>query len=179
MTQKLDPFSASSAKRDSSMTDSNIDLQTVDFLLHKADALLGRHKKPASSPARDDDDIPVLTDIDDDSEETEPLLEADTELDSSVVEPSPAAEPPAAPEPPPQLDLTPVLEQLIDLETAISRQVESWFAAELSQLLEHEIEQITQRIHEQVFAQMRSTLLPRISEQISDHLAKIFSQEKS
>ncbi len=201
-----------SETREARMTDSNIDLHTVDVLLNKADELLSRHKKPAP---REEEDIPVLTDIDDDTQvemieaESLPPFAADDEDylfkptppaaiapqreaggQTPAVTPPPAITPPSAITPPPvatpppentatQVDMTPILEQLIDLETTISRQIENWFAAELSQLIEHELNQASLRLREQVFAQMRTTLQPKISEQISEHLAQIFTQDKS
>lgn len=193
MTQK--PGDTSEA-REARMTDSNIDLHTVDVLLTKADALLSRHKKPAM---REEEDIPVLTDIDDDTqvemieaESLPPFAEDDEDYLFKPVPPAEATAPqdearaqtPDEPSPPVentavQADMTPILEQLIDLETTISRQIENWFAAELSQLIEHEFNQTSLRLREQVLAQMRTTLQPKISEQISEHLAQIFSQDKS
>ena len=146
------------------------ELEAADLLLGKADALLRRHKVAESSRqaalpepeefiALDDDDLPVLTEVVDPAELAEALQGAA----------QPGSVPPPAPLPQPVSQLA---EQLISLDTEISRAVEAWFATELPQLLSRELDKLSARLQEEAVAHLRATLLPTLSEHISRSLEK-------
>ncbi|KON80599.1 hypothetical protein PA01_02125 [Azoarcus sp. PA01] len=142
--------------------DPDDDLKAADELLDKADALLRRHKgadlpEPDEFVALDDDELPVLTDIVDPSE-----LEG-----LELAEPLPAA---AAPEEPIPIAASELAEQLVSLDTAISREIENWFATELPQLLSRELDKLSDRLRVETLAHVRATLLPALSERISRSL---------
>lgn len=136
------------------------ELKMADALLHKADALLRRHRVPhAAEPdvevPLDDEDLPILTEV-------------VTEL--KAPEPPPAEpEPPAVDHTGPAAD-TLFAEQLIELDTDIQREVEAWFSNELPQLLSRELDRLSERLREEALAHLRSTLLPALSERISQSL---------
>ncbi|MCK0505572.1 hypothetical protein [Aromatoleum anaerobium] len=143
--------------------DPDDDLKAADELLDKANALLRRHQgadlpKPDEFVALDDDELPVLTDIVDPSE-----LEG-----LELAEPGPAAAATAAESVP--LAASELAEQLVSLDTAISREVESWFATELPQLLSRELDKLADRLQVEARAHLRATLLPALSERISRSL---------
>lgn len=121
------------------------ELTEADLLLRKADALLHRYK-PVENPA-DDDDLPLVTDIVEDTANYAPEAEA----------PDPIA----------------LAERLIDLDTAISRAVEEWIAREVPQLIEREIQQLGSRLRMETLAHARATLLPKLSEQIAVRLTEV------
>ncbi|NMG15273.1 hypothetical protein [Aromatoleum bremense] len=141
--------------------DPDDDLKAADELLDKANALLRRHKgadlpEPDEFVALDDDELPVLTDIVDPSE-----LEG-----LELAEPVPAA---ATAESVP-IAASELAEQLVSLDTAISREVENWFATELPQLLSRELDKLADRLQVEALAHLRATLLPTLSEHISRSL---------
>lgn len=148
------------------------ELRTADLLLGKADALLRRHNPPPGPDpilpdalefvSLEDEDLPVLTDV----------------VDPAELPPPPAANSGAAPPP----GATPravsdLAEQLISLDTAIARAVETWFATELPQLVQRELDRFAQRLQEEATAHLRATLLPTLSEHISRSLEKNASIE--
>lgn len=142
--------------------DQDDDLKAADELLDKADALLRRHKgadlpEPDEFVALDDDELPVLTDIVDPSE-----LEG-----LELAEPRRAA---AAPAESALTGASELAEQLVSLDTAISREVETWFATELPQLLSRELDKLADRLRVETLAHLRATLLPALSERISRSL---------
>ena len=124
------------------------ELKTADALLDQADALVHRHRGAASlmTASGDDlaaDDLPLLTEVVD-----EPLV-------------SVAAE--ASPQPPAQVDLT---QRLLALDGLIAREVETWLADELPQILTTELDRLAERLRSQVLTQAHATLLPTLSERI-------------
>ncbi|NMG73511.1 hypothetical protein [Aromatoleum diolicum] len=148
--------------------DPDDELRAADLLLGKADALLRRHRaaepqapllpEPEEFVSLEDDDLPVLTEVVDPSE---------WETSSQVAQIPPA---PAAPTTPVQVSQ--LAEQLISLDTEISRAVEAWFATELPQLLSREMDKLSSRLQEEAIAHLRATLLPTLSEHISRSLEK-------
>lgn len=141
--------------------DPDDDLKAADELLDKANALLRRHKgadlpEPDEFVALDDDELPVLTDIVDPSE-LKGLELAEPEPAATTVESVPIA-------------ASEFAEQLVSLDTAISREVENWFATELPQLLSRELDKLADRLQIEALAHLRATLLPTLSEHISRSL---------
>lgn len=163
------------------------DLERADDLLGQADALLRRHRGLSDIEAQppghaqdpgpafdDDDDLPILTEIVD-----------DLELPAAWPEPKPAESapasifhpPPAATSAPPAATVDPgahraeltqhLAEQLVELDTEIARKVADWVAVELQQVLDRELAQLGARLHAEMLAQLRATLLPDISSRIS------------
>ncbi|MCK0512508.1 hypothetical protein [Aromatoleum buckelii] len=143
--------------------DQDDDLKAADELLDKADALLRRHKgaelpEPDEFVVLDDDELPVLTDIVDPSE-----LER-----LELAEPRPAAA--VVPDEPVPIAASELAEQLVSLDATISREVETWFATELPQLLSRELDKLADRLRVETLAHLRATLLPALSERISRSL---------
>lgn len=163
------------------------ELKAADMLLDKADALLRRHRgmepQHASQPEADvfisleEDDLPLLTEVVDPSELPAPAS-AQTSISTPAPIPTPAQAPAPGPEPEPRSATTHVqpvsqlAEQLISLDTEIARAVESWFAAELPQLLSRELDKLSARLQEEALRHLRATLLPTLSEHISRSLEK-------
>lgn len=143
------------------------ELRAADEVLGKADALLRRHAPPpgpAPMPpdalefiALEDEDLPVLTEV------------VDPDELAQAAPPEPAARAPSPPKPRPVSELA---EQLISLDTEIARAVESWFATELPQLLDRELQKLAHRLQEEAAAHLRATLLPTLSAHISRSLEK-------
>lgn len=123
------------------------DLLEADALLRKADVLLARGK--GSEDVSDDDDLPLVTEI------------VPAETLTSGVWPKPETEP----EPD-----TEVMEQLVDLDTVIKREIETWLSRELPEIVERELDLLRERIRAELTANMRVTLLPRLSDAIAVRL---------
>lgn len=126
------------------------ELEVADALLDQADALLQRHRGASSliTATGDDlsaDDLPLLTE---------------------VVDHLPTPAPPTAPPPEAGLDVD-LAERLVALDGLIAREVESWIANELPELLAVELERVAQQLKTQAQAQLRATLLPALSQHIS------------
>lgn len=192
-------------------SDAEAEIERANDLLHKADALLNRHRGgdeggdiPVLTEVVEefDIDIPILTDVAEGSGAAttgKPAAPAEAVLArahpaaaepafETLIEPlfdaSPA--PPAAspgtsfftPHPAPQplkpprapQDHARVAEQLVQLETEIRREVEGWLATELPQILARELDALADKILVETLAQLRSTLLPAISERIAHRL---------
>lgn len=149
--------------------DPDDELKAADLLLGKADALLRRHRaaeppapvlpEPEEFVSLEDEDLPVLTEVVDPSEWV---------AASQAAPLAPAATSPAAAAAP--MQVSKLAEQLINLDTEISRAVEAWFATELPQLLSRELDKLSTRLQEEALAHLRATLLPTLSEQISRSL---------
>jgi len=122
-------------------------LREADALLRKADALLARGRGDNAPPASkvDDDDLPLVTEI----------------------IPGGALPPRLEPEHEPDVR---VAEQLIDLDTAIKREIEAWLSREMPEIVERELDLLHRRIRAEVVANMRVTLLPRLSDEIASRL---------
>ena len=135
------------------------DLKAADLLLGKADALLKRHRVPEPQPpapeeivSLEDEDLPVLTEV-----------VAPEDLPAELASPRP---------PHPKRSASELAEQLISLDTEVSRAVEAWFNAELPQIVSRELDRLAANIREQALAHLRATLLPELSAHISRHLEK-------
>jgi hypothetical protein len=125
------------------------ELKAADALLDQAEALLQRHRGAASliTASGDDlaaDDLPLLTEVV--NEQTLPPAESTHA---------------------PEADLT---ERLAALDSFIAREIETWLANELPQILSTELDRLAERLRDQALAQMRATLLPALSRRISDTL---------
>jgi len=127
----------------------------AEALIHKANLLLERHRPGfrTSRAPEPEDDLPILTEI----FEVEPPPEVFT-----------AYSHPPGRTPPSELELA---EQLISLETVITKALEDWFKTELPPIIAHEIERLNRRIHEEALAHLRTTLLPKLSDELANHLA--------
>lgn len=138
------------------------ELKAADELLGKADALLRRHHRSAEPAepdvfvALEDEDLPVLTDVVDPSE-----------LPAAALAPPPLVD---APGTRPHSERNRLAEQLVGLDTEISREVEAWFATEFPQLLSRELDKFSDRLQEETLAHLRATLLPALSDRISRRL---------
>ncbi|WP_018990455.1 hypothetical protein [Aromatoleum toluclasticum] len=135
------------------------DLKAADLLLGKADALLKRHRSPEPQPpapeeeiSLEDEDIPVLTEV-----------VAQEDLPAGLASPRPPQAKRSASE---------LAEQLISLDTEVSRAVEAWFHAELPQIVARELDRLGASIREKALAHLRASLLPELSAHISRHLEK-------
>ena len=122
-----------------------------EHLLAKADALMRRHGHFAP-PATTEDDLPVLTDIVDYTDDDTP--------DATAL---PAEAPPAAA----RDDLT---ARMVDLEAAITRSIDAWVSTELPQLMSRELDDFAERLREAAREHMRTTLLPTLTAQIEKTL---------
>lgn len=122
--------------------DEDSDLREADALLRKADALLSRGRTGGAMRI-EDDDLPLVTEI----------------IPLTGRTPEPGAEPD-----------TEITEQLIDLDTAIKREIEAWLTREMPEIVERELELLHSRIRAEVLANMRVTLLPRLSDEIASRL---------
>lgn len=148
--------------------DSEQELKIADALLHKADALLRRHRgiepaEPEVEVPLDDEDLPILTEVVEDFDATvaPPAVPAPASTDAC----GPAA-------------ATELAEHMVALDTAIQREVEAWFAQELPLLLSREFERLSGQLREEALAHLRATLLPALSERISHSLDKISGPER-
>lgn len=146
--------------------DADEELRVADEVLGKADALLRRHAPPPGPEpilpdalefiSLEDEDLPVLTEV----------------VDPAELSQAPPPPPPQTPPLPKTRPVSELAEQLISLDTEIARAVESWFATELPQLLERELDKLAHRLQEEAAAHLRATLLPTLSEHISRSLEK-------
>lgn len=166
--------------------DAEEELQRADALLGQADALLNRHRGETTAAA--DDDLPILTDVvDEDELPPEALLppkRAPLPGIAPAVQPAVAPLPPQPPVQPAQTFSAPTptpqaapaspnphqVEQLVRLDTEISREVEAWLASELPQILSRELDSLAERVRTQALAHLRATLLPTLSERIARRL---------
>lgn len=157
------------------------ELNIADDLLDKADALLRRHRADLlaapPTPAEggsDDDDLPILTEIVSDFGDGLPVL---TDSIDTLAPPAPAFVPPApvtaTPAAAAAQATTPgvlLAEQLIELDTEIAREIETWLAAELPQIVARELDSLGERIRVETLAHLRATLLPELSARIARRL---------
>ena len=58
-------------------------------------------------------------------------------------------------------------ERLVELDTAIAREIDEWAARELPQIIARELERLGERIQDEALAHLRATLLPGISARVS------------
>ena len=150
----------------------------------------------AAMQAFDDDDLPILTEVVDDLDlpteifqPTESSLAAAAAAQPAFVRSlapgevsharAPAAPPepvdtfaqPAAPSPPPPPSVAAaeqqLAERLVELDTAIAREIDEWAARELPQIIARELDRLGERIQDEALAHLRATLLPEISARVS------------
>ncbi len=139
------------------------ELERADELLDQADALLRRHRGAEQGAARpraalDDEDLPILTDVVDDLELVQEPATAGAQSPGATEPASaPAAERAAAAAP-----IRPGEAQK-DLEQALLREVESWITSEMPRILARELDQLGERLREEMLAHLQSTLAPRLS----------------
>lgn len=134
-------------------TDPEHELEEADILLRKADALLNRHRNGETAhadAAGGADDIPILTDV-----------------VADFAKRSPPAEPLSASEQGIEL-----AELLVGLDTELAREIETWFANELPQLVTRELDRLAAKLREEAIAHMRATLMPTLSERIAKRLGR-------
>lgn len=151
------------------------ELKVADALLHKADALLRRHRSSSPAPEPDvevpldDEDLPILTEVVEDFAPAQP----------ASPQPAPAQPPAPVPERSETEDAATLMaENLIELDTAIQREVEAWFTNELPQVLSRELDRLSDRLREEALTHLRSTLLPALSERISRSLSDVSRPER-
>ncbi|MBA4741179.1 MAG: hypothetical protein H2060_00560 [Azoarcus sp.] len=130
--------------------DDDRELSEADRLLRRADALLQRHRV-----LEEDDDLPLVTDVVDDL--------------PPEAAPTPRPDPAPAPRHDPAARIAQA-ERLVEIDTVVQRAVEAWVAAELPAIIERELSLAADRLHEETVAHLRATLLPRLSEHISERL---------
>lgn len=159
--------------------DNDPDLREADLLLNKANALLQRHKPTSSTPSSGLADLPILTDVVSEFDAGEPALQFARTTKASATEQAridapPRDTPPAEP-PITSAALSSIsgVEALISLDTEISRSIENWLATEVPQVIAREMTLFTQRLNEQIVAHARATLLPTLSEHISERIAQL------
>lgn len=58
-------------------------------------------------------------------------------------------------------------ERLVELDTAIAREIDEWAARELPQIIARELDRLGERIQDEALAHLRATLLPGISARVS------------
>ena len=132
------------------------------------------------NPLADDDDLPILTEIVDElelpPERTEqaarplPPLSASAALSASVsaaFSASPIAEPTPTPAPSATSRMTTedrityqIAERLIELDTQIARSISAWMDTEFPQLLQRQLEHLSEQLQTEMQAHLRATLLP-------------------
>lgn len=128
--------------------DEDSDLREADALLRKADALLSRGRS-GSGMGAEDDDLPLVTEVIPAvglPRTTE--VEADSEPDTEMTE------------------------QLIDLDTAIKREIENWLEREVPEIVQRELELLHDKVRRELMASMRVSLLPRLSDVIASRLPR-------
>lgn len=146
------------------------DLEAADRLLDQANALLRRHRGTDTAPGKaapvDGDDLPILTDVVDESDPELPLL-----IDAADAPPvaAPADEEPAAALPSSHKGTVPdaLAERLIRLDTELNREIENWVSSEFPQILGRELDRLTERMQAEMITHLRAVLLPELSERIS------------
>lgn len=80
------------------------------------------------------------------------------------------AQPAAAPPPPPPSAAAAeqqLAERLVELDTAIAREIDEWAARELPQIIARELDRLGERIQDEALAHLRATLLPEVSARVS------------
>jgi len=154
-----------------------------------------RAMPPPLSPSQqafDDDDLPILTEViegvdlpaeiflpvEPSSFVTPPPATSSPAFIRTPLQPTPpaeaarpAAEPPAPTAPPPPSAAAAeqqLAERLVELDTAIAREIDEWAARELPQIIARELDRLGERIQDEALAHLRATLLPGISARVSN-----------
>lgn len=152
------------------------ELRVADDLINKADALLRRHRSTQEAPRAevevplDDEDLPILTEVVERLEDDDLPVLTEAVSVAEAPAPVPPLAPAASPEAAPSNRATVLAEQLIELDTAIQREVEDWFINELPQLLSRELDRLSERLRDEAVAHLRATLLPALSEHVARNL---------
>ena len=176
------------------------ELERADDLLDQADALLGRHRasretvsagsnaSPLGTSLADTDsaDLPILTEVVDPSELPLGWSERDPDSLSFASPPSasrptetatPVATPPASSAA--QSAITTedrvayqIAERLIELDTLIARSINDWMDQEFPQILQRELDNLSERLQVELQAHLRATLLPELSAHISRQMER-------
>lgn len=137
------------------------DLEVADRLLNQANALLRRHRdaEPAATAAdlQDSDELPILTDVVDESDPELSRLVAQANSAASAQDTALSG----------QLPADTLTERLIRLDTELSREIEAWVSKEFPQILAGELERLTERMQTEMIAHLRAVLLPELSQRIS------------
>jgi hypothetical protein len=85
-----------------------------------------------------------------------------------------AKQPPPSPNVvPPVKHVRAITEDLKLLDTLIIGEVEAWLREELPALVVREISRLNERLRTEAITHLRTTLLPRISEHISEQIERI------
>ena len=151
-----------------SRPDPDAELGSVDAILDKADALLRRHQSPLHERGNDSnvaDDLPVLLDIVDDS-----VLHPKVSGQATAAQPvMPLAE---DLEPGPAGDDVDLIEDLVSLDTSISRAIENWLTREMPPLVVHELERFNAQLRDRLLEHARATLLPTLSKRIATRIER-------
>ena len=145
---------------------------------------------PSSQQAFDDDDLPILTEVVEDVDlpaeiflpvepsafVTHPPATTSPAFIRTPLQPTPPTEAvlPAATQPgptsqPPSSAAAEqqLAERLVELDTAIAREIDEWAARELPQIIARELDRLGERIQGEALAHLRATLLPGISARVS------------
>jgi hypothetical protein len=80
---------------------------------------------------------------------------------------APATAPPPPPPPSAAAAEQQLAERLVELDTAIAREIDEWAARELPQIIARELDRLGERIQDEALAHLRATLLPGISARVS------------
>ena len=70
-----------------------------------------------------------------------------------------------------------ITEELKQLDTLIVGEVEAWLREELPALVVREISRLNERLRTEAIAHLRATLLPRISDHISEQIKRLKNPE--
>ena len=145
---------------------------------------------PSSQQAFDDDDLPILTEVVEDVDLpaeiflpvepsaflTHPPATTSPAFIRTPLQPTPpteavlpaATQPGPTPQPPSSAAAEQQLaERLVELDTAIAREIDEWAARELPQIIARELDRLGERIQDEALAHLRATLLPEISARVS------------
>lgn len=137
------------------------DLEAADRLLDQANALLRRHRdaEPAATTVapQDSDELPILTDVVDESDPELSRLVAQANTAASAQDTALSG----------QLPADTLTERLIRLDTELSREIETWVSKEFPQILAGELERLTERMQTEMITHLRAVLLPELSQRIS------------
>lgn len=94
-----------------------------------------------------------------------PIAAVAAELPVASVAPAAAPSPPLPPSA--AAAEQQLAERLVELDTAIAREIDEWAARELPQIIARELDRLGERIQDEALAHLRATLLPEISARVS------------
>lgn len=139
------------------------ELEIADTLISKADALLRKHRGTESLVQHDD--LPILTDVVTDFDDGIPLL--DQPVGGNAFAAAPQLHQMRGQE------RARLVEHLVQIDTLIAREVETWLTNELPQLLSRELDTLSERLRIETLAHLRATLLPTLSDHIASRLDEL------